>query len=62
MTESVLVTGSSGLLGQAVVADLLAAGCEVVGADRVPTAPARQRLLVVEWDGREVLPLQQALR
>ncbi len=56
-----LVTGSSGRLGRAVVADLLEAGYDVVGADRVPPQAAPQGLRTVSWDGREVDTLAAAM-
>lgn len=50
----VLVTGSSGGLGRAVTADFLAAGYEVVGADRAAPATVPDGLRHVDWDGRGV--------
>lgn len=48
LPRRVLVTGGSGLLGQAVLTDLLAHGCDVVCADRVPPAlPVPYRLIDV---------------
>lgn len=44
----VLVTGATGLIGQAVIADLLRAGFAVVGVARAVAVPAR-RLPQVEW-------------
>jgi nucleoside-diphosphate-sugar epimerase len=55
------VTGSSGLLGQAVVADLLASGYEVVGADRTAARTRAGGFCSVEWDGRDVAALVEAL-
>lgn len=52
--ERVLVTGSSGGLGRAVVADFLAAGYEVMGADRTAPAEVPDGLQHVDWDGRQV--------
>lgn len=61
MTERVLVTGASGRLGRAVVADLLAAGYSVVGADRVAPVGAAGGSQV-SWDGRDVGVLTDALQ
>jgi nucleoside-diphosphate-sugar epimerase len=55
------VTGSSGLLGHAVVADLLASGYEVVGADRAAARTSGSGFSAVEWDGRDVATLAEAL-
>ena len=54
MSGRIAVTGSSGHLGQAVVAELLASGYEVVGVDRVAarTAVRPHR----DWDGRWSTP------
>jgi nucleoside-diphosphate-sugar epimerase len=49
--ERILVTGGSGRLGTAVIADLLAHGYEVAGADRVrPPGGAVHDIPVVETD------------
>jgi nucleoside-diphosphate-sugar epimerase len=58
--ERVLVTGSSGRLGRAVVADLLGAGHQVVGADRAPLATETE-VEFVAWDGRDVEVLAAGL-
>lgn len=59
--ERVLVTGSSGRLGQAVVADLAARGYDVVGADRTgPHRRASYRHL--SWDGRDVAVLVEGMQ
>jgi nucleoside-diphosphate-sugar epimerase len=50
----VLVTGASGKLGQAVVADLLAHGYEVVGADRVTLALNRPEVRFAEIELSDV--------
>jgi len=59
--QRVLVTGSSGRLGRAVVIDLLEAGYAVVGADRVPLEGAPTGLEQIGWDGVEVDALTAAL-
>jgi len=59
--ERVLVTGTSGRLGRAVVAELLDAGCELVGADRVAPASVSAGMQAVEWDGRDVDTLTAAM-
>ncbi|HET9649141.1 MAG TPA: NAD(P)-dependent oxidoreductase [Microlunatus sp.] len=48
------MTGSSGLLGHAVVRDLLAAGCDVLGIDRLPARTEHERFRAGSWDGRDV--------
>lgn len=48
------VTGSSGLLGRSVVAELLAAGHRVVGADRAPATVEADGFSACAWDGRDV--------
>lgn len=58
-SERVAVTGSSGRLGRAVVADLLAAGCEVVGIDRI--AAPDGAISTLHWDGRSVAALTPLL-
>lgn len=55
-----LVTGSGGRLGRAVVEDLVTAGYEVNGADR-RGAPASALARFVAWDGRDVAALAEAL-
>ncbi|GAA3638947.1 NAD-dependent epimerase/dehydratase family protein [Microlunatus ginsengisoli] len=57
----VCVTGSSGLLGHAVVAELLAAGYEVVGADRLPPRTEHPAFRSVTWHGRDVGELAREL-
>jgi nucleoside-diphosphate-sugar epimerase len=56
----VAVTGAAGKLGRAVVADLRAAGHDVVGADRsaagIPAGIDR-----IAWDGRDVAALRTAI-
>ncbi len=59
--ERVLVTGSSGGLGRAVTADFLAAGYEVVGADRVAPDRVPEGMTHLDWDGRDLETLVTAL-
>ncbi len=61
VSERVLVTGSSGGLGRAVTADLLAAGYEVVGADRTLPATVPAGMQPIGWDGRDVELLVKAM-
>jgi nucleoside-diphosphate-sugar epimerase len=69
VTERILVTGSSGRLGRAVVADLLAAGYAVVGADRAAPDSADRAAPAegaggsdfLTWDGADFHPLAEAL-
>jgi nucleoside-diphosphate-sugar epimerase len=58
MSERVAVTGSSGHLGRAVVADLIAHGYAVVGIDRATgdAGPPAQ-----PWDGRSVNTIRSLL-
>ena len=58
MSERVAVTGSSGHLGRAVVADLIAHGYDVVGIDRATgtAGPPAQ-----PWDGRSVGTIRSLL-
>ena len=57
----IAVTGSSGLLGQAVVDELLAHGYAVVAADRLPPRQEDPRLHPVSWDGPDVAGLRGAI-
>jgi nucleoside-diphosphate-sugar epimerase len=59
--EAILVTGSSGRLGLAVVTELSATGYRVVGADRVVPEQSPEGVDTFHWDGREVAPLAAAL-
>lgn len=59
--ERVLVTGASGRLGQAVVADLADHGYDVVGADR-SEASREVSYRQVSWDGRDVAVLADAMQ
>jgi len=60
--QRILVTGASGGLGRAVVADLLDAGYAVVGADRVAPKQVPDGLETCDWDGRDVAALTTAAR
>jgi nucleoside-diphosphate-sugar epimerase len=53
-TERLGVTGSSGLLGYAVVSELLRCGYEVVGIDRRPPRTEHPNFRSACWDGRDV--------
>ncbi len=57
----IAVTGSSGLLGHAVVADLLESGYEVVGADRLPPRTEHPDFRAVSWADADVADLAAAL-
>jgi nucleoside-diphosphate-sugar epimerase len=57
----VLVTGSSGGLGRAVTASLFGAGYAVTGADRVAPEPGADGVRHVDWDGRAVSILADAM-
>ncbi|MET0694655.1 MAG: NAD(P)-dependent oxidoreductase, partial [Propionibacteriaceae bacterium] len=59
--EKVLVTGSSGGLGRFVVDDLVAAGYQVVAADRVRAESSPEGVQAVSWDGRDVGVLAEAM-
>jgi nucleoside-diphosphate-sugar epimerase len=54
VADRVAVTGSSGLVGHATVAELLAAGYEVMGIDRLPPRTEHPRFAWAEWNGRQV--------
>ncbi len=58
--DRIVVTGSAGRLGRAVVADLLAAGYTVVAVDRIEVPPAAG-LTTCGWDGRDVDRLAEAI-
>ena len=57
----IAVTGSSGLIGHAVVAELLGSGYEVVGVDRLPPRTGHPAFRSVSWDGRDVDALAREL-
>ena len=55
------MTGSSGLVGHAVVADLLESGYEVVGLDRLPPRTDHPAFRAVTWADADVAELVAAL-
>ncbi len=57
----IAVTGSSGLIGHAVVADLLESGYEVVGLDRLPPRTDHPAFRAVSWTDADVGNLAAAL-
>ena len=60
MPDRIVVTGSAGRLGRAVVLDLLTAGYTVVAVDRIEVPPAAG-LTTCGWDGRDVDRLAEAI-
>ncbi len=55
------VTGSSGLIGHAVVAELLGEAYEVVGIDRLPPRTEHPAFRAASWDGQDVAALAAQL-
>jgi UDP-glucose 4-epimerase len=59
--DKVLVTGTSGRLGRAVLAELSSAGYVVVAADRVSPGSTPEGVESISWDGRDVDALVAAM-
>lgn len=60
--DKVVVTGGTGLVGREVTKVLRKAGMEVTVMTRSARRPAGNGMRYVEWDGRAVEPLAEALR